>query len=198
MEGFMRYTISILVISFAALLIAGCGGSKGMQGASEGDIPDWYNNHPQDPNYFYAASTATSQDLQLAVDKATTAARTEIGRMVDTKVSGLQKKFDEETGIGKDAQLLQQFTEASKTVVSTSLSGSQVVKQKQLKDGDMWRAYVLVQYPVGAANEALQQQIKSNEQMYTRFRSSQTFKELDDEVQKYNDWKKQQQPPSQQ
>jgi hypothetical protein len=29
--------------------------------------------------------------------------------------------------------------------------------------------------------------------MYTRFRSSQTFKELDDEVQKYEEWKKLQQ-----
>ena len=189
----MRYIIAILLLSLTALLIAGCGGSKGMQGASEGDIPDWYNNHPQDPNYFYAANTATSQDLQLAVDKATTAGRTEIGRMVETKVSDLQKKFDEETGVGKDAQLLQQFTEAGKTVVSTSLSGSQIAKQKQFKDGDIWRAYVLVQYPVGAANEALQQQIKNNEQMYTRFRASQTFKDLDDEVQKYEQWKKDQQ-----
>ncbi len=194
----MRYLSLSMLTLFAAAFFVGCGGSKSMQGTSEGDIPDWYSNRPQDPNHLYAANTATSQDLQLAVDKATTAARTEIGREVETQISGLQKKFDEETGFGKDAQLLQQFTEASKTVVSTSLSGSQVIKQKQLKDGDMWRAYVLVQYPVGAANEALQQQIKNNEQMYTRFRSSQTFKELDDEVQKYNDWKKQQQPPSQQ
>ena len=28
----------------------------------------------------------------------------------------------------------------------------------------------------------------------TRFRASQTFKELDDEVQKYDEWKKQQHP----
>ncbi|MGA2623303.1 MAG: hypothetical protein ABSF91_05555 [Bacteroidota bacterium] len=184
----------LFCIILTAVFFNGCSGSKGMQGTSEGDIPDWYNNHPQDPNYFYAATTATSQDMQLAVDKATSAARTEIGRIVETRISDLQKKFDEETGIGKDAQLLQQFTGASKTVVSTSLSGSQVVKQKQFKDGDIWRAYVLVQYPVGAANEALQQQIKNNEQMYTRFRASQSFKDLDDEVQKYEEWKKQQQP----
>ena len=77
--------------------------------------------------------------------------------------------------------------------MSTSLSGSKVRSQKLCKDGDIWRSYILVEYPLGAASEALMQQLKQNEQMYTRFRSTQTFKDLDDEVQKYEDWKKQQQ-----
>ena len=59
-----------------------------------------------------------------------------------------------------------------------------------MKDGSLWRAYVLVEYPVGAANQAFLQQIKKNEQLYTRFRSTQTFKELDDEVKKVEDAKK--------
>lgn len=42
------------------------------------------------------------------------------------------------------------------------MSGSSVAKQKTFKDGDMWRAY---------------------------FRASQSFKDLDQEVQKYDEWK---------
>ncbi|MGD0337697.1 MAG: hypothetical protein ABSB78_02805 [Bacteroidota bacterium] len=184
----LLFSCSILIV----VLFIGCGGPKTMQSTAAGNIPEWYSNPPQDPNYMFAASTATSQDLQLAIDKAATNARGEIGRQVDTKVSGLQKKFDEETGLAKDAQLLQMFSQATKTVVSTSLSGSRIGKQETVKDGDNWRAYVLVQYPIGAASEALREQIKKNEQMYTRFRASETFKELDDEVQKYEDWKKNQ------
>jgi hypothetical protein len=194
----MRLLSSLLLIAVLSLLVIGCGGGpKSMEQTSTGDIPDWYLNIPKDPNFFYAVNTQVSQDLQLAFDKATQGARTEIGRMVETKVNGLQKRFTEETGTAGNAQLLDMFTQASKTVVSTGLSGSRVAKQKQLKDGNNWRAYVLVEYPVGAANEALQAQIKNNEQMYSRFRASQTYKELDDEVQKYEDWKKQQQPPKQ-
>jgi hypothetical protein len=178
--------------------MCGCGGgSKSMQSADTGDIPDWFTNVPKDPNYFFAPNTQVSQDLQLAIDKAVQGARTEIGRMVETRVQGLQKRFTEETGTANNAQLLDMFTQASKTVVSTSLSGSRVSKQKTLKDGSNWRAYALVEYPIGAANEALMLQIKNNEQMYTRFRASQTFKELDDEVKKYEEFKKQQQPPQQ-
>ncbi len=177
-----------------ALAMVGCGGSKSMQSTDAGNVPDWYLNVPKDPNFFFAPNTQVSQDLQLAVDKATQGARVEIGRQVETKISGLQKRFTEETGTTGNAQLLDMFTQASKTVVSTSLTGSRVSKQQQFKDGDGWRVYVLVEYPIGAANAALMQQIKSNEQMYTRFRASQAFKELDDEVKKYDDFKKSQQP----
>ena len=191
----MRFLTSALLLAFISVALLGCGGgAKSLQSASECDVPEWYMNVPQDANYLLSAKTATSQDMQLSLDKATTDARTEIGRQTDLKVQGLQKKFDEETGVGNDAQLLQQFTQANKTVVSTSLSGSRIRSQKMCKDGNIWRSYVLVEYPVGAASEALMQQLKTNEQMYTRFRSSQTFKELDDEVQKYDEWKKQVQP----
>jgi hypothetical protein len=194
MEAKMRYVVSVLAsLMFVALI--GCGGSKSMQSANAGDIPDWFTNIPQDPNFLYSANTQVSQDLQLAVDKAVTGARSEIGRQLEVKLEGLQKKFSEETGTGNDAQLLQMFTQAEKTVVSTTLNGSRVKYQKQARDGELWRAYVLVEYPIGAANTALMQQIKNNDQMYTRFRASESFKELQDEVDKYDKYKQEQSQP---
>lgn len=190
----MRTLVSFITFIVLATLVAGCGGSKSMQSTDTGNIPDWYMNVPNDPNFFYAPNTQVSQDLQLAVDKAVQGGRTEIGRQVEVKINGLQKRFTEETGTAQNSQLLDMFTQASKTIVSTALTGSRVAKQTTVKDGNNWRAYVLVEYPIGAANQALMQQLKNNEQMYTRFRSSQVYKELDDEVAKYEEWKKQQQP----
>ena len=187
----MRKLYSLFAFAALAMLVIGCGGSKEpLPATATGDVPDWYANKPEDPNYLFAVNTATSKDMQVAVDKAVQAARTEIGRQVEVKINGLQKRFQEETGIGDDSQLLDQFTQASKTVVSTSLSGSKEKQKKIVKDGNNWRAYVLVEYPLGAAQEALQAQIKKNEQLYTKFRASQVYKELDDEVQKYETSKK--------
>lgn len=185
----------IFLLPLLALSLFGCGGSKSLQSASTGDIPEWYTNPPQDPNYLFAANSQVSQDMQLAMDKATEAARADIARQIEVKIQGLQKRFTEETGTGNDAELLQMFTQAEKTVVSTTLQGSSVKYQKIAKDGGLWRAYVLVQYPIGAANTALMQQIKSNNQMYTRFRASQAFKELQDEVDKYEKFKQEQSQP---
>lgn len=185
----MKRLLLVALLFAAAIMYTGCGSSS-LPKTDEGDIPDWFLNTPEDPNYLFSPATATSKDMQLAVDKASTDGRAEIGRQVETRIQALQKKFDEEVGVGEDAQLLQQFTQATKTVVSTSLSGSKISKKEIVKDGENWRAYVLVQYPLGAANEALLNQIKKNEQMYTRFRSSQTFEELDKEVEKYEEFKK--------
>lgn len=189
----MKYLLPFAVL--IAVAIAGCSGSQSMQSTSAGNIPAWFTNVPQDPNYLFATNTQTSQDMQLAVDKATEGARTDIGRQLQTKIEGMQKRFTEETGTGSNAQLLQMFTQAEKTVVSETVSGSRVKDQKIVRDGNMWRAYVLVEYPIGAANEVLMQQIKNNNQMYTRFRASQAFKDLQNEVDKYE--KSQQQGQSQ-
>jgi hypothetical protein len=187
----MRTLWIALVLMAAGVLAVGCGGGPAtMTSADTGNIPAWYTHVPQDSNYVYAANTATSQDMQLAYDKATTGARAEIGRQVELKVSGLQKRFEEETGVGQDAQLMQQFTQATKTVVSTTVSGTRIKDKSYVKDGDIYRAYVLVEYPLGAANAALLQAIKQNELMYTRFRASQAYKDLDQEAKKFEDQKK--------
>lgn len=185
----MRKYLLLLPAFIAVFAIIKCGPST-LPATDEGEIPSWYLNTPEDPNYIFAPATATSKDLQLCVDKATTDARAEVGRQVEVKIEGLRKKFDEEVGVGENATLLQQFTAATKTVVSLSLSGSKVSQKKVMKDGDNWRSYVLVQYPIGAANDAFLQQVKKNEELYTRFRSSQAFKELEDDVKKYEDSKK--------
>jgi len=186
-------TLGLLILCVSCVLfVAGCGGgSKTLQGASEGGIPDWYTNVPKDPNFVYAANTASSQDLQVAIDRATTGARAEVGRQVEVKVTAMQKRFEEETGAAQDSQMLQQFTSATKTVVSTTLSGSRVKTISKGKEGNMWRAFVLVEYPIGAANQAFLQALKQNEQVLTRVRACESYKELDSEVKKYEDAKQQ-------
>ncbi|NTW49104.1 MAG: hypothetical protein HGB19_05105 [Chlorobiales bacterium] len=189
----MRNSFFILIL--AALFAVGCGSSKqskSLSSAEVGDVPEWFLNVPKDPNFLYSAKTSTSRDLQLAIDKATTDARAEIGKQVDIKVQDLTKKFTEETGTDNDAQLLQMMSQATKTIVSTSLSGSKITQKKILKDNQLFRAYVLVEYPIGAANEAFLNQIKKNEQMYTRFRAAKAMDELKEEVKEYEASKKEQ------
>lgn len=189
----MKTVFTLFLVILAVTLLTGCGGSKAGYSASEGDIPIWMQSPPSDPNYLYAAKSATSVDMQMAIDKATNEGRTDVAKQMEIKVSAIEKRFREEVGVGENSQYLEQFTTANKQVVSNVLMGSKVKEQKFFKDGNTWRAYVLVELPLGAAKEAMLQQIKNNEQMYTRFRATQTYKELDDEVGKYEQWKKDQQ-----
>jgi len=47
-----------------------------------------------------------------------------------------------------------------------------------------------MQLPVGAAADQLLQSMRKNDQTYTRFRATQTFKDLDEEAKKFEEFKK--------
>ena len=180
-----------VIITIATVMICvfylGCAGSKSLTDVSTGRVPEWYQNPPADDNYFFGVNTQTSTDMQTAFDKAKHGARQEIANQVETQVDGLEKDFMEEVGSGDNTQMLQQFNAASKQVVSTALSGSKVVKQEVVKDYGSFRAYVLMSYPIGESNKTLMEQIRNNQAMYTRFRSSKAFQELEEEIEKYEE-----------
>lgn len=66
------------------------------------DIPEEFLNLPNDPNFLYGAGTATSRDLQIALDNAKLSGRGEIVTTLEAKYQGLTKRFAEETGTGMD------------------------------------------------------------------------------------------------
>ena len=174
------FSLSLLTVLF----FVGCGSQHNLPATDEGDMPEWFTNPPNDPNFLYAAKTESSRDMQMALDKALNGGRAEIARQVEVKMQSLEKQFKEEVGEAENSTMLQQFTQATKSVTNQSLSGSRVKEQKLMQDGNTWRAYVLVEYPIGAANVQLMEAMKKNQEMYTRFRSTQTFEELDKEIQK--------------
>lgn len=179
----------LTVLSFSLLLIS-CGGSKSLSETETGDIPEWYLNTPTAENYIYEAASSTSRDMDLALNKAETEGRAKIGRTMEAKINSMQKKFEEEVGEGENSELLSQFTQATKVIVSTELTGSRVKEKKFVKDGSNWRVYVLMEYPIGAAQKAFLNKIRDNNQLYTRFRATDAMKEMEADVQKYEEWKK--------
>jgi len=126
------------------------------------------------------------------VNTAKEEARADIARQMRVKISGMFKRFREKTGVGEDSEFLSIETDVSKSVVSESLVGCKARSQKVLREGPLYRAYVLMELPIGAANSAMLGKIKANQKMYTRFRASQAFNELEDEVDKYEQFKKEQ------
>lgn len=189
----MKKSYLFLIMLLGSFFVFNCGGSSSLPSTDECDIPGWYLNPPSDPNYIYETASATSKDMELAVDKAATDARAKVGRTIELKLETLQKKFDEEIGVGENSKLLQQYTQATKTVVTGELMGSKVIKKKICRDGNNFRSYILCEYPIGAASQAFMNQISKQEELYTRFRSSEAFKELEEDVKKYEEFKKNQQ-----
>ena len=190
-EGMIMNFRRLSGIFCALVLIStfiGCGGSKTTDltpssgKETTASMPDWYLNPPIDPNYFFSVATALSRDLQVASNKAKTAARADLAQQLGTKMSELTENFQEEVGEGGNSELLQQFTSATKSVTNLTLNGSRLDQQEIIPERGVFRAYVLMSVPIGDANRQLMKEIGENKNLFTRFRATEAFAELKAEI----------------
>ncbi len=139
---------------------------------------------PGDINMLSAEAIGTSRDSQLAVEKAKMDARVEMTQQLNAYVQALIKKFDEEVGITEDSELLGLYSKTAKVVVDQSLVGSHIKKKDVKQDGEIYKATVVMEAPLGQARRRLLEQIKASDALYTRFSNSESFKELKEEAEK--------------
>ena len=183
------FTGAVLLL---AISLAACGPAKvdltpAPSDKSLDSMPPWMMTPPDDPGYLFSTATATSQDMQMAIDKAKIAAQTQLAQQMETRLENLTKNFQEETGLAVGSQLLSEFSNATKAVAQQTLVGARIKEQKMVKDKEVYRSYVLMSLPLGEANQVLINQVKTNQELYTRFRSTQAFEELEKEIKKLED-----------
>lgn len=134
-----------------------------------------------DKNY-YGTGSGESQNRQIAIDKATLAARNDIARQIEIDIDGMQKSFAEEIGSGADTELLTQYTAVTKAVTSVTMKGSVPREQKFREKKGVYQAEVVVEYPRAAAKQQMLEEIRKNEALNTRFQASKAFAELEQEL----------------
>lgn len=174
------------LIGIAVLLLSSaCGGHKALHEAAASRIPDWYQKQPEEDDYLFAAMTATSQDMQLSVDLATANARTELARQVGVHITSQQDPFQGQTGGGQEAELTQVFQQVSGTFVSQHLIGSKVREQLVSKDDGIWRAYVLMEFPLGEANSQLMRALQANRNLRAELEATEAWNDLKERAEKY-------------
>lgn len=175
---------AILLTIFLVPLLISCGNKDVIVEEAQG--PDWYFNPPQDTEeYFYAAEIGESTRLQTAMRTAENAARQAMATKLEVKVSALQKSFEEEVQSGPNANYSNTFSNASEQLVNETLSGvtradAECVELNPDRTGGNvnQRCYVMVRMPVGQARTALNNALSQDEEMYTKFKASKAFEEL--------------------
>jgi len=181
-----------VVMLFVSMTLWGCGGSAPpvQEQDNSMNLPNWYLTPPDDPDHLWGTGEGRSSDIGMAKEKANTAARTAIAKQQELKLNNLTKRFQEEIMGADDAsQMLDQFSSATKEVVATTLRGVKQVEIDVRQDGRMKQVFVLFKYPIGESAEALMNNLKKKEELYTRFRSSQAFEEMEKEVEKFEEYK---------
>ena len=128
--------------------------------------------------------------MQMATDKARTAAATALAGLIESEWNGLVKRAQEETGLSENSKIIDQFSNTQEQIISNRLQDIRVAKrelqEEKTDDGRrIYRAYVLVEYDEGAAHKRLLAKIKADEQLYNAIRATELFDEMEQKVEAY-------------
>ena len=185
----------LFILLTISLFIIGCGSRSGPDLSPEAssktvkNLPDWYKITPVKEGFKYQASEATSQSMQLAVDKARVAAVSNLSQMIKSEWNGYTKRVQEETGMGSDSKLLDQFSSTQENVISNQLEGV-IVKEKDIQVENsggtrIYRVFVLVEFDENAAQEKLLAQIKADQELFDAIKASELMDEMEHKVEEY-------------
>ena len=152
-------------------------------------IPEWYLNIPTADDTIYSSGSAKAPDLQLAVDIAIMNAKTTLADRINGKLDSMTKSFVAKIGsTDLDTSVLNEIEKTSKNVIaSVDVAGYVVDKSDITQEGAQYRAYVLLAYNSEEATKIMMNRMKRDRMIYSRIRSTEAWKELEDEVNKSKD-----------
>ena len=152
-------------------------------------IPEWYLNIPSADDTIYSSGSAKAPDLQLAVDIAIMNAKTTLADRINGKLDSMTKSFVAKIGsTDLDTSVLNEIEKTSKNVIaSVDVAGYVVDKSDITQEGTQYRAYVLLAYNSEEATKMMMNRMKRDKMIYSRIRSTEAWKELENEVDKSKD-----------
>ena len=149
-------------------------------------IPGWYLKIPSADDTIYSSGSARAPDLQLAVDIAIMNAKTTLADRINGKLDSMTKSFVAKIGSDDlDTSVLNEIEKTSKNVIaSVDVAGYIIDKSDITQEGTQYRAYVLLAYNSEEATKVLMNRMKRDRMIYSRIRSTEAWKELEEEVNK--------------
>ena len=147
-------------------------------------IPSWYKTLPKEDNVIYTVGSASSPDLQLAVDMATLNAKYTLADRINGKLDAMMKTFTSKIGSDDiDSSVLQEIEKVSKNVIaSVDVAGYNPKEIEVYPSGTQYRAFVLLEYSDEEARKIIINRLRKDQMVYSKIKSTNAWKELENEV----------------
>ena len=147
-------------------------------------IPSWYNEMPEKKGSIFTVGSATAPDLQFAVDVATINAKVVLADRINGKLKAMTKSWMAKLGsTDVDANVMTEIEKVAKNVIANvDVAGYSPVKVDVFPSGTQYRAFVLLEYSDKEAQKVIFNRLRKDRLVYSRLRSTEAWKELDEEV----------------
>ena len=146
-------------------------------------IPNWCTDLPKSNLALYHCGFAESSDMNMARNRAILDAKRLLADSMKSEISSRMDDFIKSIGTGGNEQVKR----ASETVTKNTTIEAELLGYKQTKTAVMdingkYKFYVLLEYPIGKANETLLNKIKNNEILSTQKDADKAMAELEKEI----------------
>ena len=136
-----------------------------------------------------ALGEAQSAERSMAKTAAEVDGRGKLAAIFNAKVQRVQRKFEEEVGNADDSEINKAFSNVTKVLTSKVLEGSRNKKTmyytEKRNNKNVYVAGVVMAVEPKVVNQSIMNEMKNNKKMYERFRASQAYKDLENEMEKY-------------
>lgn len=149
------------------------------------NIPKWCLNPPVSDFALAACGSGESASMNMAKSRAILRAKREVADMVNSMISARMNDFNKAIGMGSNEQV----QEASEIVIKNTTIEAQLIGYKQTKIdaqslNGKYKFYVLLEYPLGEANQALLNQIKNDEVLSSQKNADKAMADLEADIEK--------------
>ncbi len=149
------------------------------------NMPDWCLNLPSSDLALYRCGIGESSNLNMARNRAALDAKRRLADSIDSQISSRMEDFLKATGTGDNEEIRQRSEVVTKNVtVEAQLVGYKEIKAETQSVGAKFLHYVLLEYQIGQANQALLTKIREDEVLSTTEAADEAMAELEAEIEK--------------
>ncbi len=151
------------------------------------EIPDWCIDMKQTNLSLVACGSGISSNLNMAMNRAILDAKRQLADTINSELSSNMDDYLKSTGAGGNEQVKQASELVTKnTIIQAKLIGYKQIKKQVANVSGKFQYFILLEYPIGEANQALLDKIKGNEILSTQKGADKAMADLEKEIEKRN------------
>ena len=125
----------------------------------------------------------SSPDLQRSMDKAVMAAKSQLASKLGDRTSQKIRDFANETGAINDEQIVRVIETTRISIANDiNVAGYVLEKSSVIQEGNRYRSFVLLRYPLGESNKVVVAQVKKDSAVEAKLKASKAFEDLEREI----------------
>ena len=147
-------------------------------------VPDWCTEMPKSDISIYACGIGNSANLNMSNSRALLDGKAKLANQINNQITSRMTDLLEDLGENND-----QITQASERVIKSVTKETQVAGFKEVQSefqniGSKFQTYILLEYPIGEANQLLYNKIKNDNILSNQEAIDSALEELEAEINK--------------